>query len=119
MRTIIGILVIPAIMLATYIVPAPVVNHEWVVPDNHAGQLEGVTRTVLAGHTPGVFERLNELAVGDIVRLHAYGGEITYRVIWLKTVSDDWTIDGQDRTPLVLVTCDGDSRLLIGAELIS
>lgn len=122
-----GVLYIPAIDLIACVVDAPIVNRAHVIPDRDVGHLAGTAwldddwaRIVLAGHTPGVFERLDELRRGDVIWLFDQGRAERYVVV-LMTLTDisdwDWLAPTDDET-LTLITCTEDEtrRLIVHAE---
>jgi LPXTG-site transpeptidase (sortase) family protein len=127
----IGVLIIPRVDITTPITVAPLVTIDGLrqnaVPAHNAGWLDGSTwiyedwgRVVLAGHTPGIFARLNELQLGDLIVVVGLEGAVRYSVVNIETDSR-W--NGALRPPttpptLQLITClfDGsEDRLIIEA----
>lgn len=73
-------------------------------------------RLVLAGHTPGGFDRVHELAAGDV--LYVIDPEVHRCSVtdWLLTDETDarWVMPTDTRT-LTLLTCEGDLRRVVNA----
>jgi len=130
-----GWLWIPAIDLLTPVENAYLVggNYNLEALENGVAWLEGTAwvtfdwaRIVLAGHTPGGFERIDELAEGDLIYVTDYPHSATvetYEVVLTTTahVSDiSWLMPTPDET-LTLLTCleaGGDTRLIVHAERV-
>lgn len=122
-----GILLIPAIGLSLTITAAPLVDHHHVIPDSGAGWLEGTAwiydarwRVVLGAHTPGDFERLDELEPGDRIVIVGQRGRVLYEVTdmqWAWASDTSWLMPTRAHT-LTLITCTGveDVRLIINAR---
>jgi LPXTG-site transpeptidase (sortase) family protein len=116
-------IVIPAISLFALITVAPLVAGTWVIPDNHVAELAGFTgqnaAVVLGGHTPGVFSGLETLETGDIIMITGETGTQRYMITWINVAPDnsaDWLF-GNPEADLIIVTCNGEGRRLIGAKL--
>lgn len=81
----------------------------------HAGAMRG--RLVLAGHTPGGFARVRELAPGDV--LYVIDPEVHRCVVtdWLLTDETDtrWLMP-TDTTTVTLLTCEGAARRVVNAR---
>lgn len=75
-------------------------------------------RIVLAGHTPGAFDNLTLLEIGDqIVVWNAHTVEV-YQVV-LVTLADEADVEWlmpTDAETLTLITCNGARRLIVHAE---
>jgi LPXTG-site transpeptidase (sortase) family protein len=121
-----GWLIIPSIDLYTTIDPAPIVDQQYVIPAYGAAHLDGTAwvddgayRVVLAGHTPGTFDRLHEVGQGDriIVNSHlaAYDFRVTRRLVTGDTVH--WLMP-TDTPTLTLITCleRGQTWLIVEAQ---
>lgn len=124
-----GVIYIPAINLdePIYII-APVIDNvydefdQYVIGDgvqwlSDTAWIATSGRVVLAGHTPGVFEHLERLVIGDQIVIYDSRDVASYIVTgifrakpseyqWLRESSED---------KLLVITCDGDQRLLIEA----
>lgn len=78
------------------------------------GQMRG--RLVLAGHTPGGFDRVHELGPGDV--LYAVTPEVHRCTVTDTLVTDAtdtrWLMPTDERT-LTLLTCEGDLRRVVNA----
>lgn len=121
-------LIIPVFGIMVAITPAvQLPGGEYVIDSNanwlsYSNWING--RTVLAGHTPGVFQDLVNLEENDVILIKSFdGAEIyQYRVMWFEiAVPGDETFtwhewDGDD---LVFITCHDNEtkRLLVGAKL--
>jgi len=81
----------------------------------HLGAMRG--RLVLAGHTPGGFARVRELAPGDV--LYVIDPEVHRCVVtdWLLTDETDtrWLMP-TDTTTVTLLTCEGAARRVVNAR---
>lgn len=120
-------LYIPRIGLAVQVGECPIVDHWYDTTQlgNGVCHLEGTAtvsdtwaRIVLAGHTPGAFDDLRLLRVGDqVVVWDAHAVEV-YRValMTITTVDDTrWLMPTPDET-LTLITCSGARRLIVHTE---
>lgn len=80
----------------------------------YAGAVRG--RLVLAGHTPGGFARVHELAAGNV--LYIIDPEVHRCIVtdWLLTDETDirWVMPTDTRT-LTLLTCEGAARRVVNA----
>ena len=81
---------------------------------------DAATRTVLAGHSPGVFFRVHELRPGDRLIVWDSAGVVQYSVERMVIVSaTEWRwLASQGRAELMLITCEGDGvrRLIIAGK---
>lgn len=121
---------IPAIGLFRPIYEVPLVDHEWDLTalGNGVSHLGGTNwidddwgRVVLAGHTPGAFEQINTLGIGDEIVISDWDYMAIYRVIATYYESDLSNIDilAPSITPsLLLITCEGAGRRIVISELI-
>lgn len=122
-----GHVYIPRIGLVRDVVAVPLVDRDYDLTQLGDGVawLEGAAwlehdwaRIVLAAHTPGAFETIRALEPGDTilvwdehtVEVYAVTGSI---VVDIDDVS--WLMPTDDET-LILLTCDGDRRLVVLAE---
>jgi LPXTG-site transpeptidase (sortase) family protein len=125
-----GVLFAPSIELHALVYVAPLVRGEtWLIDAERVVWLSGTAwidqdrgRVVLAGHTPGVFDRLGGLLVGDVITLSDMraGVMASYRVETVITVSISdlrWVQPSQDAR-LTLITCNGDWRLIVDAAKV-
>lgn len=125
-----GLLMIPAIQLIAPVRTIPAQadgGYDLTTLENDIGWLQysawlehDFGRIDLVGHTPGGFERVHELAVGDLIivadreRVEWYRVEISV-VVEVSDVS--WlSQDGPER--VVLITCEGDQRRVVQARRI-
>jgi LPXTG-site transpeptidase (sortase) family protein len=74
-------------------------------------------RVVLSGHRADVFSSLPGLQVGDIVYLAEWPLLVEFEIVTIKTVEfdPDLLAPTTEDQRLVLITCDGDQRLVIEA----
>lgn len=130
-----GWLLIPAIDLSAPVENAYLTggNYNLEALESGVAWLEGTAwvtfdwaRIVLAGHTPGGFERIDELEEGDLIYVLDYPHSATvetYQVVLTTTapISDvSWLMPTATET-LTLLTCleaGGDTRLIIHAERV-
>lgn len=124
--TLVGTLIISDINLYEPIHSLPIENRTYDTSELNYGAnfLEGTSwndlewgRTVIIGHTPGAFENLIQLEVGDriilltdLYSLEYYVGDI--RVVAVEDTS--WLMPTSVPT-LTLITCYGNQRLVINA----
>ncbi|HVC33110.1 MAG TPA: sortase [Chloroflexota bacterium] len=110
----------PAIQLDAKVVESPIVDGQWAIPKFAAGHLQGTAEPLqggnvaLAGHVESissgnVFENLDRLHAGDLIRLYTRATVVSYRVDKVETVSND---DMKPLAPtthevLTLITCSG------------
>lgn len=126
-----GALVIPALELYRPIGAAQIVGQEYDLSGmvNGVRWLEGTApidgawgRAVIAGHNPGAFSRLGELAVGDAILVVGTFGVYHYTVTALRVVAVSewwWLASGPGDAPsLMLIACWGDGRLLVEAARV-
>lgn len=123
-----GVLMIPAIHLIEP-VSESVLDHDgqYVMPESGVVHLDGTAwlehdwaRIALAGHTPGDFERVRDLAAGDLIVLMDRERVEWYRVVFSALVAADdtsWLFPTETET-LILITCEGDLRRIVQAERI-
>jgi LPXTG-site transpeptidase (sortase) family protein len=106
---------------------SPIAANQFVIPDAGAAWLEGTAwldydwaRIVLVGHTPGVFNRVHELQLGDLIILSDIGGVEWYAVelTQLATVDDVHWLMPTDTETLTLITCEGTMRRVVQAKRI-
>jgi LPXTG-site transpeptidase (sortase) family protein len=117
------ILEIPSLNIILDIVGVPFVDSDWNISgleSDQAGYLYGTAfptlggNSVLAGHvwnfdnTPGPFNGLHELEVGDTVKIQAFGFTYIYEVQEndLKLRSDLGALQHSQHTMITLVTCE-------------
>jgi hypothetical protein len=121
-----GRLLIPLLALSVAITFAPIVNRAWVVPSSTVGWGQDTgwidtpnQRIVLMGHTPGVLTGLDTLSVGDWIMLTGDYGTRRYQVEWVELRADDalWWPDTSDPARLLIITCEGKGRRIVGAVL--
>jgi sortase A len=136
-------LAIPSIDLDSGVVPAPLVQHNgtmtWDVPKFVAGHAEGTPgageqgNAIVIGHVTSVtlgnvFEHLDRVRVGDLVRVSRDQQSFDYHVVEVGDVSrSDVSVLEPTSTPtLTLITCSGvwlptiwdyTQRLVVRAEL--
>ncbi|MCL2094899.1 class F sortase [Candidatus Saccharibacteria bacterium] len=77
--------------------------------------------TFINGHTPGVFSRLHELSLSQLIQVHTADGNVHTYVIHENYTLPNHQIDlaallapGPDRSRLVLMTCAGEFRDHLG-----
>jgi LPXTG-site transpeptidase (sortase) family protein len=123
----VGWLVIPSIDLWRPLQEIPIVNRQYnmdVVGSNGAGWLEETNwitddwgTVVLAGHSNGAFERLDELYIGDYIYLYTLNYKETYEVVNIYHNIDisetQWLAPSLGGEQLTLITCEGYSRLVV------
>ena len=121
-----GRLLIPILALSVAITFAPIVNREWMVPSDtvgwgqDTGWIDDVNqRIVLMGHTPGVLSGLETLHGGEWLIITGEFGTRRYQVLWVELRSDDtlWWPDANDPANLMIITCEGQGRRIVGAVL--
>jgi hypothetical protein len=114
-------IVIPAIGLFALITLSPLIAGRWAIPDQDVAQLGGFegdnARVVMAGHTPGVFDGLHTLHEGDWILLTGPQGTTRYYVDWIEYRPDNavWWPDAETEGELMIITCEGEGRRIIGA----
>lgn len=124
--TLLGTLIIPDINLYEPIHSLPVENRTYDTSDLDYGAafLEGTSwndlnwgRTVIIGHTPGAFENLTQLEIGDRIILLTDTYTLEYYVgdIHIVDVTDTSWLMPTDVPTLTLITCYGEQRLIINA----
>lgn len=129
-------LIIPAIDFAKPVGFVPIVDRDPSTNIGHydtsdlnygVGRLEGMAwgsdygRIMIAGHTPGAFDRIDQLEVGDVIYLLPEYGEMQVFVITstYSTVPSDDSIlkdpvSAGEGLELVLITCaDNETKRLI------
>ena len=122
----VGTLIIPGINLYEPIHSLPLENRTYDTSELYYGVnfLEGTSwndpgwgRTVLIGHTPGAFENLTQLEIGDrlILLTNTYTLEYYVGDIHVVDVSDEHWLMPTDTPTLTLITCYGNKRLVINA----
>jgi sortase (surface protein transpeptidase) len=93
----------------------------WWSDSAHPGENSNV---VLYGHSPGVFIDLHTLKPGAIITVTRKGRDFDYVVTWVFVVKSSvgkveagrW-IDPTPAERLTMVTCSGDDRLIVLAEM--
>lgn len=119
------VLSIPSVDITTTIAELPLNGISWDMTnaENNAGHLEGTANigegnTTIAGHTPGVFERLRDIQIGDIIIIETNGQSYSYIVteIGITTPNDLTPIYPSQNNEITLITCEGNLRRWIKAE---
>lgn len=128
-NAIVGHIYIPAINLSAPVLAiTPVIDNVYDEFDQYAigdgvqwlsdtAWIDAPGRVVLTGHTPGVFGHLDRLVIDDQIVIYDSRDVVSYIVTgvfrakpseyqWLRESSED---------KLLVITCDGDQRLLIEA----
>ncbi len=124
--TLIGTLIIPDAGVYEPIHFLPIENRTYDTSELNYGAvfLEGTSwndldwgRTVIIGHTPGAFENLTQLELGDRIILLTDLYELEYYVgdIHVVEVTDTSWLMPTGVPTLTLITCYGDQRLVINA----
>jgi LPXTG-site transpeptidase (sortase) family protein len=116
-----GYIWIPAIMLLSAIFPVPVIGGGYEIgPDVYHMDYSGwITddpgRVVLAGHNPGVFGNIADLAIDDVIIIESTTETVRYRVVWRWiTTPESWQWPPPNGNDLFLITCwDGEEKRLI------
>ena len=107
---------IPAIDLTSDVTTLQLENHALNTPDTIVGSYsQAEHKTLLIGHSTTVFERLNEIKLGDLIE---YDGS-DYRVVSTtilpkEEISMNEVLQGADEDTLVIMTCAG--QLLDGGD---
>lgn len=126
-----GLLMIPAIQLIATVQEIPAQadgSYDLTTLGDGIGWLQysawlehDFGRIDLVGHTPGGFERVHELAVGDLIIVADRGRVEWYRVelsVVVEVSDVSWLLqDGPER--VVLITCEGDQRRVVQARRIA
>lgn len=115
---------IPAIGLVEPVYLAPIVDRQYVIGSG-VYRLDQTTRfdgspgtLILAGHSPGVFEHMQELEQGDHIVI------FTVRRVWVFVVTRAWlTMPSDDamlhHAPpgwrLIVITCEDEARRIVEA----
>lgn len=127
----VGWLFVPDLYLYLPLRIVPLSDRQW---DTHvlgqgAGWLDGTNRladdwgtVAIAAHSPGGFETLNQIRPGALVIVGMDGLVETYAVtaVWhdVPVTEWQWTAPSLDGETVVLITCEGDARLIVEAERI-
>jgi LPXTG-site transpeptidase (sortase) family protein len=125
----IGWLIIPDIDLWRPLYAIPVINRQYdmdAIGANGAGWLEQTNWLMddwgtigLAGHSDGAFIRLGDLQTGDVIYLTTRDTEEVYAVTAIyhdiPASNWQWIAPAPEGEHLVLVTCEGQNRLIVQA----
>lgn len=122
-----GAVYIPRIGLVRSVVAAPLVERDYDLAalGDGVAWLEGTAwlehdwaRIVLAGHTPGAFDDIRLLEPGDSILVWDEHQVEVYAVTGSQVVMADdvsWLMPTTEES-LLLLTCEGDLRLVVMAE---
>lgn len=127
--TLIGTLIIPDINVYEPVHSLSLENRTYDTSELNYGAmfLEGTSwndpdwgRTVIIGHTPGAFENLTQLEIGDriILLTDLYTWEYIVNDIQIVAVTDTSWLMPTDVPTLTLITCYGEQRLVITSNRV-
>ena len=107
---------IPSIGLTSDVTTLQLENHALNTPDTIVGSYsQAEHKTLLIGHSTTVFERLNEVELGDLVEYDGGDYRVTSITILPKgEISMNEILQGADEDTLVIMTCAG--QLLDGGD---
>ncbi|MDO5452026.1 MAG: class F sortase [Candidatus Saccharibacteria bacterium] len=107
---------IPAIELTSDVTSLQLENHALNTPDTIVGSYsQAEHKTLLIGHSTTVFEKLNEVELGDLIRFD----DVDYRVTSINMVLKERidmseVLQGADKDTVIIMTCAG--QLLDGGD---
>lgn len=123
-----GIIIIPSIDLNEPITTIHMVDNQWDTSNmDFAGWLEGTQwvntewgRTVVIGHTPGAFMNVHNIEIGDSITILSEDTPYYYEVYEIIPPTNVWDVHWimpTDIPTLTIITCEGELRRVINAEL--
>lgn len=100
---------IPSIGLATDVTPLTLEENKLDTPDSIVGSYSSFpSKTLLIGHTTGVFHALNRIAVGDQITYQDNKYDVIDYYVALKSdINMTDLLSATDKDTLVLMTCAG------------
>ncbi len=103
-------LAIPSIQLNTPVEPLELVDHQLVTPQTIAGAYQqNPHKTLIIGHSSSVFQKLNQLSLGEIIEYQGLNYIITAISVPLKTEIDmSEILASTNLDTLILMTCAGE-----------